>query len=163
MAKVEQVIFVILVILTLVGVTVTNFSPSLAHNYWLLVVVVFAIASIICELRHAKKENPDHKYKFTRQIIHWVGTLFTVLAVYVLLYTGRVNYEETSLVMLLIIALATFLAGIYAGWRFYLLGLFLLLSTIVAAYIEQYLWVLGGIGIVIVVITTLWIKHKKEA
>ena len=163
MAKVEQVIFVILVVFTLAGVAVTNFSPALAHNYWLGVVVVFAIASIICELRHAKKENQEHKYKIIRQIIHWIGTLLTVLAVYVLLHTGRVNYEETSLVMLLIIALATFLAGIYAGWRFYLLGLFLLVSTIVAAYIEEYLWVLGGIGIAIVVITTLWFKHKKEA
>lgn len=163
MAKVEQIIFVILVVFTLAGVAVTNFSAPLAHNYWLAVVLVFAIASIISELRHAKKEDQDHKYKFTRQIIHWLGTLFTVLTVYVLLHTGRVNHEETSLVMLLIIALATFLAGIYAGWRFYLLGLFLLVSTIVAAYIEEYLWVLGGIGIVIVVITTLWIRHKKEA
>jgi hypothetical protein len=35
-----------------------------------------------------------------------------------------------------IMSLATFLAGIYINWRFLLLGIFIALATIFAAYLE---------------------------
>ena len=160
MTKFEPITFIVLVLFILAGVAVTNTSPELAHNYWVAVVLVFAIASIFSEIKHAKKENQKHKYNFARQIVHWVGTLVAVLAVYSLLHTGGINYQETSLVMLLIIALSTFLAGIYAGWRFYLLGVFLLMASVFAAYIEKYLWILMGIGVALIVITMMWLKRK---
>ena len=44
--------------------------------------------------------------------------------------TGQVTYEGAGLVILLILSLATFLNGTHIGWRFYLAGLLLGLTTV---------------------------------
>jgi hypothetical protein len=52
-------------------------------------------------------------------------------------------------VLLLVFALATFIAGIRMGWLFRLTGLFLAASLLVLAYMERYLWLLIVLGLLL--------------
>jgi hypothetical protein len=67
--------------------------------------------------------------------------LVAVNLVYFLLHSGRLDSENTGLVILLILALATFLAGLRLDWRLCILGVLLGGTLILATYLEEFLWV----------------------
>ncbi len=50
-------------------------------------------------------------------MLHWIGLVVAVQLVYLLLHIGRLDNENTGLIILLLLALTTFLAGIHLGWR----------------------------------------------
>ena len=155
-----QSLFISLVVLALIGVVISNISPSDAHGYWIFLLVVFAGTAIYCGRKQASMDGENMGGLVLKQVIHWGAALVAILCVYTLLHTGRINYEEAGLIMLLILALATFLAGIQVGWRFYVLGTLLALTTVVAAYIEQFMWVILLVAVAIIAVTFYWSKHK---
>lgn len=75
------------------------------------------------------------------EVLTWLGVLVAVNLVYFLFHSGRLDSENTGLVILLILALATFLAGLRLGWRLCILGLLLGGALILATYLEEFLWI----------------------
>ncbi len=122
--------------------------------------VIYAATAIYCGRKQASMNGEKIAGFLLKQMIHWGGALVAILCVYTLLHTGRINYEEAGLIMLLVLALATFLAGIHVGWHFYVLGALLALTTVVAAYMEEFMWVILLVAVAIVVATFFWSKHK---
>jgi membrane-bound acyltransferase YfiQ involved in biofilm formation len=72
------------------------------------------------------------------------------------------TYEGSGLVILLILSLSTFLDGYQVGWRFYLAGIFLAITAILAAFIEEYMWILLVIAIASIVFSTYLEKYLTE-
>jgi hypothetical protein len=109
---IEEVILLIVFALSLIGMGLTDFSPLESHRYWVVMIILLAIASIGLGW---SKENYQGKIVelAVRQLIHWGATLLTVLGVYLLLQTGRLNYESTGL----IVGFSLFLDGRTLGWR----------------------------------------------
>jgi hypothetical protein len=91
-------------------------------------------------------------------LLHWAGLLVAVRLVYEMLHKGRLDNENTGLVILLLLALSVFIAGIHLGWRLCLVGGFLGAALVAATYLEEYVWVLVIIGLVVLAIALLW-KH----
>ena len=84
--------------------------------------------------------------------------MITVLGVYLLLNTGRLNYESTGLIF----GFSLFLDGRNFGWRISLLGILVGCTAIVAAYIEEYIWVVLLVSLCLWGITYYWEKHRHE-
>jgi len=63
--------------------------------------------------------------------------------------------ENTGLVILLLLALTTFFAGIHLGWRLFIVGIFLGVALIGAAYLEEFVWMFLILAIVVVAIFLL--------
>ena len=70
-----------------------------------------------------------------------LAVFVAVNLVYFLFHSGRLDSENTGLVILLILALATFLAGLRLGWRLCILGFLLGSTLILATYLEEFLWI----------------------
>jgi hypothetical protein len=51
-----------------------------------------------------------------------------------------------------LLALSTFIAGIHLGWRLCLVGAFLGAALVAATYLEEYVWILLIIGLVVLFI-----------
>jgi hypothetical protein len=64
------------------------------------------------------------KKEIIRQILHGLGGLVAVLIIYSFYHSGRITPEATGLVVLLILALTTYLDGIRLGWHFSFAGFF---------------------------------------
>ncbi|MGD9185231.1 MAG: hypothetical protein PVJ13_07890, partial [Desulfobacterales bacterium] len=58
--------------------------------------------------------------------------------------------QNAGLVVLLMLALGTFLAGLQLGWRLYVLGAFLWIILLMAAYLQGSLWVMILLGVVMI-------------
>lgn len=161
LGTIDKVIFIALIVFTLVGVAITNISPAEAHVYWLVMNMVFALAAIITGWHRV--DNKKAKARLvTSQMIHWGSTMVAVMVVYGFLHSGQIQNETVSLVIVLILALSTFLAGIQIGWQFSVVGILLAISAMMISYLEEYIWLMVMVALVLVIISYLWNKFKKS-
>ena len=158
--KVFEIIFVVLMVLSLVGVGITDFSPARSYWYWFAMAPIFACACLIIEWSCVRGEGKNWLGILRTQLLTWFGLLVAVQAVFLLLRAGRLTYESTGLVILLLLALTTFIAGINLGYQLCLLGGFLGLTLLMVAYLEQYVWVLAFVAMMVVGAILYGFKRK---
>lgn len=152
----EEAILVLLLILSLVGIGINDFSPADGLGYWIIMVFVFGLFGILIGWLQSKHNIDDFKKIVREQSIHWLTSLIVVGGAFLVQKSGRIDPESAGLVILLILSLSTILDGLRVGWRFSLVGLFMGTSAVVAAYTEHFLWIEILIAIGIVLITVLW-------
>ncbi len=159
---VEESILILLLILSLVGMGITDFSPDDGYWYWIIMIFVFWVSAMIIAKCQLRNKNKRLKRLFFEQALHWIGSLLIVIGAFVLLYTGHLNEENTGLVILLILSLATFLDGLRVGWRFSIAGLFLGFSAIIAAFFDHFIFYSLLLAITIVILTVMWEKWRVK-
>lgn len=152
----EEAVFIVLVLLSLLGIIITDYSPHDGYGYWMMMVFLFGILSIFVSWLQAKSNEIDFGEIAKQQMMHWLHTLVIVGAAFLLNKSGQLTDISASLVILLILALSTMLDGYRIGWQFSLLGFFLAACAIIVAYVEQFIWACSGLGLVVVIGTFLW-------
>ena len=160
LATIDKVIFAALILLTLFGVALTNMSPTDAHIYWLAMTLVFAIGAITTGWQRAA-EKGEKKQLVTSQLIHWGSTLIAVIVIYTFLHTGQIQNETVSLMILLVLALSSFLDGFHVGWHFSVIGILLAISVVTISYIDEFLWVIIFVAAILVAVSFFWNKYMK--
>ena len=160
---INEAILSSLLILCFIGVAYTNFASVRSYHYWLWMIPIFAIAAIISEWSRYKRHKIDGYHFIRQQVLHWAAVFLAIKIIFMLNELGRFNNDVTALSLMITLSLSTFIAGIYIGWRFLVLGLFISLATLLIAYMETYVWVLIpiAIGIVIIGVAIAWWEFKK--
>lgn len=156
---IEHYAFIALIVLAFIGEAVTNISPSLGFWYWFCMIPIFAIVAIMYEWRQAQREGYPVANLILVQIVHWGGAFVALITLYALWRTGRLQHQDIGIVALLIFSIITFLDGLHCGWRFYLAGIFLFLTTILASNLKYFIWVALLIAIPIVIFGLYWEKY----
>jgi hypothetical protein len=154
--QIEEAILILLLILSLVGIGITDFSPADGYGYWLIMVVIFAVFAIIIGWTQSKHRPEDFKIILREQSIHWGTSVLVVVGVFFIHQLGKISADDVGLIILLILSLATILDGLRVGWRFSLVGFFLWSAAIIAAYTQHFLWIEIMIALLIVLGTILW-------
>ncbi len=155
--QIEEGILIILLLLSLLGIGITDFNPDDGYGYWLIMVIVFAMCAILIAWLQSKKHDVmDFTSILKEQFLHWTTSLVVVGGTFLLQKSGQLTETSASLVILLILALATMLDGIRIGWRFSVVGLYLGISSIIVAYIEDFMWVEIVLAIITVILTIFW-------
>jgi hypothetical protein len=157
--RLEEFAFPALVALSIIGESITNYSPIISFWYWLTMIPVFAMIAIITEWSQARARSISATNVIVIQLVHWGGTCIGLFATYSLWHVGRLANEHTGLVILLLLALTTFLDGYHVGWRFYLAGLLLFAYAIIAALLKVVIWVALLIAVPVVIFGLYWNKR----
>ncbi len=131
------------------GVAIADIAPAHAHGYWLFMVALFFVASLVAERPNVRAGKYPWANVLWTQLAQWLALGVGVQMVFIIQQIGRLSTQATVLVLLLVFALATFIAGIRMGWLFRLTGLFLAASLLVLAYMERYLWLLVLLGLLL--------------
>ncbi|MGH8508108.1 MAG: hypothetical protein ACREVH_05245 [Gammaproteobacteria bacterium] len=155
----EEVAFLGIVVLSVIGESVGQYSPIISFWYWLTMIPVFAATAIITEWSRARAAGQSAMKVIWIQVAHWGGTVIALFATYSLWHVGRLGNEHTGLIVLMLLALTTFLDGYHVGWRFYLAGALLFIYAIVAALLKAVLWITLLIAIPVVIFGLYWDKH----
>ncbi len=150
---IEEGILILLLLLSLIGVGVTDYSPSDGFGYWLIMVVVFAVCSIFIGWLQSKHRQGDFDMILREQFIHWATSFLVVIAAFVVQKSDHIDADSADLVILLILSLSTMLDGLRVGWRFSVVGLFLGISAVIAAHVRHFLWIEMLIAFAIIIIT----------
>ena len=152
----EEAIFILLVILSITGIAITDFSQHDGYAYWAFMVAVFGGLAIFVSWLQAKTNENDFGEIVKEQGKHWIHTLVVVSAASLVIKSGQFTEINASLMILMILALATMLDGMRIGWQFSLVGFFLAACAIIVAYVEQFILACIGLGVFVVVGTLLW-------
>jgi hypothetical protein len=163
-AWLDEAVLIVLVILSLAGVAIGIFSSQDNYVYWLGMIPLFwlgAILSSFAQARRAGDEAHDLKRLLGIELLHWGGTLVTVIGVFFLRYLQILQDTAATLVMLLILALSAYLNGIRIGWRFSLLGVFLGVNALLIAYAQTFL-PLAGLLAVALILFSLYHRRARQ-
>jgi hypothetical protein len=150
-----EIVIIVLIALSIIGIGITDFSPAASYKYWVAMVPIFCGACLILEWSRVRGKGAKWTTILRTQLLHWVGLLVAVRLVFEMLHKGRLDNENTGLVILLLLALSTFIAGIHLGWRLCVVGGFLGAALVAATYLEEYVWLLLIIGLAVLAIVFL--------
>lgn len=107
----EQFPFIIALVLSIAGVAYTNASRQPLVGYWEFLAIAIGVTSVISKWSQADSKEARWQLVWT-QALHWIAVL---VAMNIILLSGVSQLLTTpaiSLVLLTILALGTFLAGV---------------------------------------------------
>jgi len=163
---IEEAILILLLILSLVGVRITDYSPVDGYGYWIIMVFVFALFAMTIAWQQSRHRITDFKKIIREQSLHWFTSLLVVEGVFSLQKTEHLSQADAGIVIMMILAQSTILDGLRVGWRFSLVGIFLGVSAIIAANTHHFFWIELIIAILIVAVTILievWQERRAQA
>ncbi|NOT84296.1 MAG: hypothetical protein HOP02_05805 [Methylococcaceae bacterium] len=136
----EHAVFIAQMLLALCGAYLTNYIEAASHFYWLIMLLLSALVTLIPDFAQMQANEPQAKQRFYTHVQYWVGSLFAAMIVYALHEDGRIDIHETGLIILLILALSTYFDGVVkASKRTMFTGFYLGLIVLSTAFPETYL------------------------
>ena len=133
----KELPYVVVLVLTLLGVAYTSVTRRPTIVYWEFLVIVTAAACIWGGWRYA----PDRKAKVRligSQALHWLAFFVAMNLVLLPSVQNMLNADATGLAILLLLALGTFVAGVHIpAWQVCVLGIVMGLFVPAIAWIEE--------------------------
>jgi hypothetical protein len=157
----EEITLGALAVLSIGGMAVADFSSKYGLTYWLVMVPIFAAASLFTSWSRARKQGKTAAAILGRQALHWAVLPLAVYLVYLLEQTGRLNRDDAGVVARLALALTTLLAGVHFDWRLGVLGVLLGATAASAALIEEFFWLLLIPALIAGAIAVLWQRRSS--
>ena len=118
------------------GIVLTSFRGVSTH-YWMALAPIYGLISIISGWPKLDT-GPERMKLVVTQALHWLAFLGAMWLMFLPEVRGVVNDNATSLALLILLALGTFLAGVHAWvWRISLVGVFLATSVPAVAWIQE--------------------------
>ncbi|MCF7852833.1 MAG: hypothetical protein K9M07_06300 [Simkaniaceae bacterium] len=154
-----------MLLLSFVGLIFSDLIRGGAWTYWRVMVPVYAVLSIWLSWYLRRKSHKVTAIKIWHEILHWVALIMGVYLVSLFVSMGIVGRFEASLQVLIMLALTTFLAGIYHDVIFIIIGVILGFFTAGAAFFTEYLYSVMlpiTIGAAILMAWVIYHHHKKS-
>ena len=149
--------YFVMLILAFVGVVF-----RLPVVYWIVLIPVFAVISIASGWNHFKNRNERLSLVF-RQALDWLALLLAIFLLFNNGVQGVLNANATSLTMMTLLALGTFVAGVQARvWQISAVGGALFLAVPGLGWLDQSPLLLTAATLTILICCGLawWASHK---
>ncbi len=144
---VQELVLLALLVLSTVGVAISQISPPKAFRYWIVMVPIFGAVSLFSGWSSARAGGMTASGVVRRQILHWAALAVAVCLVFLLKEKGRMGEDDAGTVTLLSLALATFLAGVHFDWRYCVVGALLAAAVAAIAVVSNFLWLIGIVAV----------------
>lgn len=122
---INEIIFTGLVVLCFIGDIIGEVSDHASIIYWLMLVPIFFLSSVVFEKAQSLKLQKPKKNHLRFILILWVSAFFSVLLIMLLWHSGAFLAESVGIIIHIILAHTLFVSGLSLGLRFYLIGLLL--------------------------------------
>jgi hypothetical protein len=148
-------------------VAMTDHNPASAKSAWTYFAPLVGLVSTISGWHRYAGDSLQSRARYLfEQVLHWGS----VLVVIWLLFRPDVQYflmaEQDGFVLIYLVGLSSILAGIYLDWKMAVFGLFLILSGVFIAYLNEnaLLLAVGGTATVAVIMSAfMWIRvHQRS-
>ena len=155
--------FVALLVLAIVGVAYTNISQRPLAGYWEFLALVTGIVCVLTQWSSARDKQPRIRLIIT-QALHWVAILVTMNIVLLSGVQSMLPAPATGLVLLTLLALGTFLAGVnFLSLQICFLGVAMAVAVPAIAWFKQSaLFLLLGAILVIGLVVAFWPRRAGE-
>ncbi len=158
----EGIALFVVLILSVLGIGITNFRPAESYRYWGAMTVILAMTGLVIGWARSRRMKQPVSRMLVVQLVHWGATMFAVAGMFLLLEMGRLNYENTGLVILLTLGFSTFLDGYRISWTFASIGVMMFVAGLLGGYLEQYVWIVLIVIICVFVVVYLLEKYRNR-
>ncbi|HEY8008270.1 MAG TPA: hypothetical protein VIE66_16075 [Methylocella sp.] len=129
--------YVLMLVLAIFGVAYTNFARQAMTGYWIILAPVFGLICVAARWRQHESSRSQVKLIVT-QALHWTAVVFAMYLVFVADVKQMMSDFASSLMVLTVLALGTFTAGIHVGaWRICVIGIVLGVGVPAIAWFEE--------------------------
>ncbi|MBY0530173.1 MAG: hypothetical protein K2P51_08335 [Rhabdochlamydiaceae bacterium] len=160
--KLRLSIALLMLILAFVGVIVTDIYQDGAWRYWQIISIVYAVLSLTLSFYLKKMGWSKAIWTLWHELFHWIGLMLAIFIISYFVKTGIMGRFQSGLVVLTLLAFATYLAGIYIEATYIpigvLLGFFAAGTALFQAYIYSVILPLTIVGALIVG----WIVYRSR-
>ena len=133
----RQLPYIAVLILAIAGVAYTNISNQPLVGYWEFLVIVMGVVCVVTHWDSAQNRHDRLRLIWT-QALHWIAILVTMNIVLLSALRTMLPAPATSLVLLTLLALGTFLAGVsFLSLQICFLGLAMALAVPAIAWFKQ--------------------------
>jgi hypothetical protein len=133
----RQLPFLAILTLAIAGVAYTNFSHKPLVGYWEFLAVAMCVVCVVTEWSERDDRQARFRLMWT-QALHWVAVLITMNIMLLSGVQQLLPAQATSLVLLMLLALGTFLAGLnLMSLQICFLGLAMALAVPAISWIKQ--------------------------
>ena len=156
--------YAVMLALALGGIVLTAFQGPTTYYYWMALAPIYGLISVISGWGRLETGSERLQLVVT-QALHWLAFVGAMWLMFLPQVRGIENDNATSLTLLILLALGTFVAGVHARtWRVCTVGAFLALSVPAVAWIqESAVLMLVGVGLVVVVGVGFWWMWRRES
>jgi hypothetical protein len=160
---VRELPYILLLVLAVTGIAYTSLSPDASIAYWKILAPVFAIVCIVSQWRRVPAGGGAKMRLVIVQLVHWAAFLFTIL----LLFLPEMQKMLTSLVsaqvILYLLALSTFLAGLYStSWQLVAVGVLMALAVPAIAFLERSVLLVVVIAAAVLVVIGAYVFQRRR-
>jgi hypothetical protein len=133
----RQLPYIMMLVLAIVGVAYTNISHKPLVGYWEFLVMAMGVVCVVTQWDGAEDRRARLRLVLT-QALHWISILVTMNIVLLPGVQTLLPAPATSLVLLTLLALGTFLAGVsFLSPQICFLGVALGLAVPAIAWFKQ--------------------------
>lgn len=140
-----------MVVLGMAGAVYTDLYPAASLRYWQLMAPVFCLICIASQWSRAPSLA-----LVRRQVLHWGVFLGVMQLLFLPPMQHSLDSDVTGIFLLVLLALSTFLAGVYLDWRFGVVGVFLGICAVLIAFLDEAAAMISVAAIAIVAAMVLW-------
>lgn len=159
--KMRWMIAIIMLGLSFIGLIVSDFRQDGAWDYWRLMVPVFAILCLFLSWYLRRKQKIITPTTIWHELVQWFGLALTVYLISVFVDSGLMGRFQAGLVVLTLLALNTFITGIYVEATFFVIGILLGLFAAAAALFVAYIYTIMLPITVGVAVLLIWQVRKR--
>lgn len=159
---VEGIVGAVMLVLAFAAIAASGVSVAGTHVYWSGLVVAFAVVAFAIDRMHPRQGSSLGSSALPIAL-HWIGVFLAIELVYVFVGSGRIANTDTGLTNAMILALGTYLAGVHSNWRLMVVGVAIGLAAAGAAFMEEYLWIMFGLAVLVIVIFVLSARRSGAA
>jgi hypothetical protein len=152
-----------MLVLAVGGIVLTSFRGPTTYYYWMALAPIYGLICVISGWG-SLDTGAERMQLVLTQALHWFALVAAMWLMFLPEVRGVVNDNATSLALLILLALGTFLAGVHARvWRISLVGVFLAMSVPAVAWIQEsaILLLVGGVLAVAVAAAFWWLWRRE--
>jgi hypothetical protein len=136
-------------VIVLLGFALVDFRTDLVPEYWAVAAPAGFLASAYLGWRHALRSGQASASDGRRHLLHWGAVLIAVALAVVLRARGAMPSEALQAVILLVLALGYFTAGLHLDRHLLWVGLLMGAGFVVVMLVSLYAWTVVGIALAI--------------
>lgn len=156
----EDISFYLMVVLVWAGSIYTTFDLTGSRWYWQWIVPLLGVICIATEWFHVEATLKARALMILRQILHWGAVLLLILLIFYAsergAYINALDDRQASFVLMLIITLSMFLAGVYLDWRLCVVAIFLIVTAVINVALSNAAPLLIWVGLGVIVLYFVW-------
>jgi hypothetical protein len=154
--------YIVALALAIFGVAYSNFTGGAINGYWEFLAVAMGVVCVVTGWPGALDRQARLRLIWT-QVVHWVTMLVAMNLVLLGGFQQLLPVQATGLVLLLLLGVGTFLAGVYLySFRIGFVGFAMAMSIPAMTWLKQasLLLVLAGVAVAGLAIA-FWPRGKK--